>query len=205
MKHLLWLWLVVAPSAWAATQAEVTLKRFVEGVSTLDAKFTQVQFDDLGDEIGRSTGRVQLARPGRFRWSYEQPYVQLMVCDGQTIWLYDQDLNQVTVRAAAQALAGTPAAILSDSGQLGASFSLEDLGSRNQQRGVKLVPRSPDGDFKSIELWLSGDAPTRMRFHDQLDGISEIRFSEVRTNAALDPQIFRFVPPAGAEVIQAPE
>jgi outer membrane lipoprotein carrier protein len=205
MKHLLWLWLVVAPGAWASAQAEATLQRFVEGVSTLDAKFTQIQFDDNGDELSRSSGRVQLARPGRFRWSYEQPYVQLMVCDGQTIWLYDQDLNQVTVRAAAQALVGTPAAMLSDSGQLGAAFSLEDLGYRSQQRGVKLVPRQPDGDFKSIELWLAGDIPARMRFLDQLDGVSEIRFSEVRTNAALDPKIFRFVPPPGAEVIQAQE
>lgn len=204
MKHLLWLWLVMAPGV-AGAQAEATLKRFVEGVSTFDARFTQTQLDEDGAVLATSSGRVQLARPGRFRWSYEQPYTQLMVCDGQTIWLYDADLNQVTVRSAAQALAGTPAAILSDSGKLGAAFTLEDLGSRQQERGVKLVPRSPDGDFKSIELWLAGDVPARMRFHDQLDGISEIRFSQIRTNARLAPELFDFTPPPGADIVQADE
>src|ERR1044071_8218984 len=116
MKRLLpGLLLAFAPLAFAETADEV-LKRFVDGAQTVTARFEQVQRDEDGKTVQTSSGRMWLARPasaargtGKFRWSYEKPYEQLMVCDGDRIWMYDPDLAQVTVRPAQEALSGTPA------------------------------------------------------------------------------------------------
>lgn len=202
--------LLTQASLATAETADQALKQFVEGVQTLSASFEQVQRDEQGAAIQTTSGHMWLERPaagvrgsGRFRWSYEKPYQQLMVCDGAKIWLYDPDLAQVTVRPAAQALAGTPAQLLSRRAALGDEFTVEDAGARGAVHVVRLKPKSADGDFKAIELSLQGSAPTRMVFFDQLGGTSDVRFGEVRINGALDPKLFRFTPPKGAEVVEA--
>ncbi|MGH8432002.1 MAG: outer membrane lipoprotein chaperone LolA, partial [Solimonas sp.] len=142
-----------------ADDPQAALKRFADGVQTLSADFDQVQTDEDGRVTGSSSGRMSLSRPGRFRWAYDKPYTQLMVCDGRKIWLYDPDLAQVTVRPAEQALNGTPAALLSQRALLSDAFTLQDGGSEGGARIVKLLPRSADSDFKSIELWLAAGVP----------------------------------------------
>lgn len=189
----------------SAEDPQQTLKRFADNVQTLSAQFSQVQTDEDGRQVATSSGRMWLSRPGRFRWNYEQPYVQQMVCDGQKIWLYDPDLAQVTVRSAEQALQGTPAALLSQQALLSDAFVLADGGREGEANVVRLVPRSGDSDFKSIELWLVNGTPQRMRFHDQLGGLTDIRFSEIRQNAKLDAALFRFAPPKGVEVVDGGE
>lgn len=189
-------------SATWAEDPKLALKRFVDGVQTLSAEFAQVQTDEDGKLTGSSSGKMTLSRPGRFRWTYEKPYEQLMVCDGRKIWLYDPDLAQVTVRSADQALTGTPAALLSQKALLSDAFTLQDGGSENGASVVKLLPKSADSDFKSIELWLAAGVPQRMRFHDQLGGSTDIRFSGIKTNPRLDDGQFRFVPPKGVEVVE---
>src|SRR5581483_1373046 len=120
MKTVLALLLVVLSPIALAESADDALKRFVEGAQTISAGFEQIQRDEGGKTIESTAGHMWIARPssgargaGRFRWSYEKPYQQLMVCDGDKIWMYDPDLAQVTVRPAAAALAGTPAQLLS--------------------------------------------------------------------------------------------
>ncbi len=189
----------------AAEDPQQTLKRFADNVQTLSAQFSQVQTDEDGREVATSSGRMWLSRPGRFRWNYEQPYAQQMVCDGQTIWLYDPDLAQVTVRSAEQALQGTPAALLSQKAMLSDAFELADGGRQGEAQVVRLVPKSGDSDFKSIELWLVNGTPQRMRFHDQLGGLTDIRFSEIRQNVKVDAALFRFAPPKGVEVVDGGE
>lgn len=200
----------VAPAH--AESAQQALARFVDTVDTLSAGFEQVQRDERGDVLQSQSGRMWLSRSasrdagqGRFRWSYEQPYEQLMVCDGSRIYLYDPDLAQVTVRPAAQALAGTPAQLLSRRSGLADEFEVADAGERDGSRVVRLTPKAADSDFKSVELWLRNGAPQRMRFLDQLGGSTEVRFKEVRTNVALDEKLFRFTPPQGVEVVEATE
>jgi chaperone LolA len=214
MKHRLaaLLLITVAPALHAET-ADEALKHFVEGAQTLSARFEQVQRDERGGEMQTTSGHMWLARPaagtrgtGKFRWSYEKPYQQLMVCDGAKIWMYDPDLAQVTVRPAVQALAGTPAELLSRRAALDSEFKLEDAGRRGDAHIVRLKPKSNEGDFKAIELWLRGAAPTQMVFYDQLGGTSEVRFSEVQVNGKLDEKtLFRFTPPKGVEVVEAGE
>ena len=198
-----------APIAFAES-ADEALKRFVEGAQTLSANFEQIQRDEKGASVESSSGHMWIARPasgsrgaGKFRWSYEKPYQQLMICDGDRIWMYDPDLAQVTVRPAAAALAGTPAQLLSRRATLGDEFSLEDGGAKGDVHIVKLKPKSADGDFKSIELSLRGSAPVQMLFRDQLGGTSTVRFSDIQVNGKVDEAQFRFKPPKGVEVVEA--
>ncbi|HUS24157.1 MAG TPA: outer membrane lipoprotein chaperone LolA [Candidatus Binatia bacterium] len=193
--------LVLANPAHAAAPDE--LQGFVEGTKSLSARFEQVQTDERGREIQKSSGRLDLQRPGRFRWSYEKPYEQLIVCDGETLWLYDPDLRQVTVRPAGATLQGTPAQLLTDRAALERHFRVERTTGADPH--LRLLPKSKEGDFTSMELWLAGGVPQRMRFHDQLGGQTEVRFTAVQRNAALDAARFRFVVPKGVDVVQAAE
>ncbi len=193
-----------------ADSAQETLKHFVDGVQTLDTHFEQVQTDEDGKVTNRSSGHFLLSRPtsgakgeaGKFRWTYEKPYQQISVCDGSKLWSYDPDLNQVTVREAKAALTGTPAALLSQRGGLTDAFTVQDAGAAGDARLVKLVPKSKDSDFKSIELQLDKNgAPERMRFADQIGSTSEITFSDTKTNSKIDPAQFQFTPPKKAEIV----
>jgi len=193
--------LAVGPS-FAETTAQDELKRFVDGVQTLQADFTQIQVDDKGKQLSMTTGHMWLSRPGKFRWSYQKPYQQLMVCDGKKIWFYDSDLSQVTVRPVDATLRGTPADLLSQKATLSDGFNLEDGGVDGGNHLIRLKPKSQDSDFKAIELWLSvGGAPTRMKFLDQLGGNTDVSFSQIVTNKKIEDAQFHFTAPKGVEVI----
>jgi len=186
-----------------AESAEVALARFVDGVSSYQATFTQVQTDERGMKIQNSSGTMALSRPGKFRWQYAAPSEQLIVTDGNKLWLYDQDLKQVTVRPAEEALQGTPAALLSQKKTLTETFNVSDEGDADGVKKLKLTPKSKDSDFQDVSLWLKAGAPLRMVFRDTLGGATDINFAQVKTNAKLDAALFRFIPPKGVEVIDA--
>lgn len=195
--------LFAAPLATASPETDA-LQKFLDNVQTLSATFEQVQKDENGRVLQASSGRLWLSRPGRFRWSYEKPYSQLMVCDGKQLWQYDPDLKQAMVRPAGDTLQGTPAQLLTDRTALAQHFTVEGAGSEGGSRRLRLLPKATDGDFKSIELWLKDGVPVRMRFHDPLGGSSEITFADISTNTLLDGALFGFTPPKGTEVISAP-
>ncbi|MGH8480849.1 MAG: outer membrane lipoprotein chaperone LolA [Nevskiaceae bacterium] len=189
--------------ALAAAPETDALQQFVETVQTLSASFQQVQKDENGRVLQASSGRLWLSRPGRFRWSYEKPYEQLMVCDGKQLWQYDPDLKQAMVRPAGATLQGTPAQLLTDRAALAQHFTVEGAGTEEGAQRLRLLPKAPDSDFKSVELWLKDGVPVRMRFHDPLGGVSEVTFSDIGTNTHLDAGLFSFTPPKGTEVISA--
>lgn len=199
--------LLFAALAWSAAACAGpetdALQAFVDKVQSLTATFEQTQKDENGHVLSVSSGRLWLSRPGKFKWSYEKPYQQLIVCDGKQLWQHDPDLKQAMVRPAGATLQGTPAQLLTDRAALEQHFTIEPAGSEDGAQRVRLVPRAADSDFKSIELWLKGGAPSRMRFHDPLGGVSEVAFGEVRTNVKVDEGQFRFDPPKGTEVISA--
>lgn len=188
-----------------AAPAPDGLQQFVQNVDTLTARFEQVQKDEKGKVLQTSSGQLSLARPGKFRWAYEKPYAQLMVCDGKTLWHYDPDLAQVLVRPAGATLQGTPAQLLTDRAALEKYFNVERLGDDSGAQHLRLLPKAKDGDFKSVELWLKDGAPQRMRFEDPLGGASEVTFSAIRTNGPVAAEWFRFEIPKGTEVIQGDE
>ena len=186
-----------------AESAEAALARFLDGVSSYQASFTQVQTDERGIKIQTSTGTMALSRPGKFRWQYAAPAQQLIVTDGITLWLYDEDLKQVTVRPAAEALQGTPAALLAQKKTLTDTFSVRDEGDVAGVKQLKLTPKSSDSDFQDVSLWLKNGAPQRMVFRDTLGGATDITFAKAKTNSRLDAALFRFTPPKGVEVIDS--
>ena len=192
----------LAPFAHAES-AEAALARFLDGVTSYQASFTQVQTDERGLKIQSSSGTMALSRPGKFRWAYAAPAEQLIVTDGVKLWLYDQDLKQVTVRPAAEALQGTPAALLSQKKTLTETFTVSDAGEADGVKKLKLVPKSKESDFQDVSLWLKGAAPVRMVFRDTLGGATDITFTQGKTNTKLDAGLFRFTPPKGVEVIDA--
>lgn len=185
-----------------AETPEQALARFVDGVQTLQAAFTQTQTDERGDVLSESRGTMALSRPGKFRWEYRVPTPQLIVTDGSRLWLYDRDLQQVTIRPAAEALQGTPAALLSQKQSLSETFQVSDAGEQQGVRKLRLTPRAKDGDFQSVDLWLKGGTPVRMLFRDQLGGATDIAFSAIQANGRVDAGQFRFQPPKGVEIIE---
>jgi len=184
-----------------AAPGDDALRRFVDGVQSLSAGFEQVQIDERGATLSQRTGSFELQRPGRFRWSYDKPYEQLMVCDGNRIWNYEPDLAQATVRDAQQVLRGTPAALLAQKSLLTDAFAVESGGQQNGVDLVRLKPRGEAGDFQKIELWLQQGVPLRMKFYDALGGYTDIRFRDVKTGVKLDAARFHFTPPKGTEVV----
>lgn len=198
---LLFLGLSYGPAR--AATAEDELRQFVENVRSLRARFVQTQTDEHGEIVSSGAGTMALARPGKFRWNYEQPYSQLMVCDGERIWAYDPDLAQVTVRPAGETLAGTPAELLAQRARLTDNFTVQDRGEQNGYRRVGLEPKSDQSDFKSIELWLKGGVPSRLRFADPLGGSTEVELRDLEVNVSIDADQFRFTPPKGVEVVES--
>ena len=192
---------LLAPFLAHAASAADELRQFVENVNTLSGRFAQTQTDEHGELVTSGAGTVAIQRPGQFRWAYEQPYEQLMVCDGKKIWAYDPDLAQVTVRDAGEALSGTPAELLAQNARLSDNFTITDLGETRGLRHVRLAPKSEQSEFKSIELWLKAGVPQRLKFSDPLGGHTEVELRDLKVNTRLDPASFRFTPPKGVEVV----
>lgn len=200
--------LAVAEAPDTEAEARAALESFVRSVTTLETAFTQVQHDEFGDELGESEGRFWLQRPGRFRWEVTAPHEQVVVADGESLWFYDPDLRQATRRPSAQALLGTPAALLAEDAELGDAYRVAlldretDNGDSDAVR-VRLAPKKDgDAEFRSLTLTLVDDVPRAIAFEDQLGGMTEVRFEGIKVNEAVDAERLRFDPPEGTDVIE---
>ncbi len=176
--------------------------RFMQGLTGLESTFKQVLRDSRGQIAEQSSGTLKVSRPDRFRWDYALPHAQVIVSDGTRLWLYDPDLEQVTVRVLDQSLAGTPAMLLSGGGKLRDAFTVE----RVEQGGegtfwVQLVPKRGDTDFRRVRLGFRGDALRFMELEDKLNQTTVLEFVGLKRNPSLDASQFAFKPPAGADVI----
>jgi len=187
------------------TQAEDTdkqLQRFFAGLRTLSADFEQRVTDTDGALIQQSQGHLWLQRPGRFRWDYQLPYHQLIVGDGEQVWVYDEDLEQVSVRHFDASLGQTPALLLSSDKPLLESFSVIGLGHREGIDWVQLLPREQETAFEELRLGLVDGGLRFMELRDGLGHITLLSFSKLRRNGPVDAQLFVFVPPAGVDVVR---
>ncbi|MBI3068535.1 MAG: outer membrane lipoprotein carrier protein LolA, partial [Betaproteobacteria bacterium] len=140
-------------------------------------------------------------RPGKFRWEYEKPYEQVIVGDGTRLWIYDKDLNQVTVRKLEQAIGGSPAALLAGSSEIEKNYTLTSIGIQEGLDRVEAAPRTQDTAFEKVRLGFGAAGLEAMELRDQFGQITVIRFSGLERNPRLSPELFRFVPPKGADVI----
>jgi outer membrane lipoprotein carrier protein len=192
----------VAQAALAQSAAE-RLGNFFGEVQTLDAQFTQRVFGEEGEQVAESSGNVQLMRPGRFRWEYEKPDQQLILADGERLWIYDPELEQATVKAMKDALGAAPIMLLTGDQPLEEQFRVEQAGPRDGLEWVELIPKVQDMEFNRIKLGLDEDSVEQMVLHDQFGQTTVIRLHNVRTNVEIDPATFRFEPPEGTDVIDA--
>jgi outer membrane lipoprotein carrier protein len=175
---------------------------FNTATKTATARFDQEVYDRAGKVVERASGTFAFARPGKFRWTYDKPNKQVLVGDGTRLYIHDPDLNQVTVKRVDAAISSTPAALLAGRDDITALFSLRDAGSSDGLSWVEALPKAQDTGFEKVRLGLNGKTLAAMELFDQLGGRTLLRFSDLKANAAVSPETFRFTPPKGADVIE---
>ena len=166
------------------------------------ARFEQQVMDRNGKVVETGSGTFVFARPGKFRWTYEKPHKQLLVADGTKLWIHDPDLNQVTVKRMDRAISSTPAALLAGRDDITRLFTLRDGGSAGGLNWVEAEPKEKDTGFERVRLGLQGKTLAAMELHDQLGGRTLLRFTDLKANAPVPADAFRFTPPAGADVME---
>ena len=198
-------WLVAAGAAQAEARDIKRVQSYVERLSTLRADFRQEVLDAAGAVREQAEGTLLLQKPGRFRWEYHRPSEQLLVSDGKTVWLYDVDLEQVTVRRIGDSLSTTPAMLLSGQSRVDESFTASDGGQADGLDWVQLIPKLEDTDFRSLRLGFRGGELARMDLTDRLGQRTSIEFRAVERNPVLSPAAFTFVPPPGVDIVGSAE
>ena len=177
------------------------LKAFFQNTNAMRAQFHQTVVDNQGRKVQEVDGNMQLQRPGKFRWDYNKPYVQLIVGDGEKVWLFDPELNQVTVRELSKALGSSPAALLAGNKEMEKGFVLKDEGRQDELEWVQATPKDKESGFEQVFIGFKGDALQEMELHDSFGHMTVIEFTKLERNPKLLAQAFRFVPPAGADVV----
>ena len=198
-------WFVALALAAAACAAQAdsvdTLRGFVRDVQSGAADFTQTVTSPDGKKTKTSSGSFEFARPNRFRFAYTKPFEQVIVADGQKVWIYDRDLNQVSSRKLAQALGATPAALLAG-GDLDKDFKLEALPDRDGLAWVEATPRAEGGTLQSVRVGFRGKELAAIEIRDAFGQTSLLRFGKMATNQPPIASRFQFAIPPGADVIE---
>ena len=180
-----------------------SLERFQSYLRTTQAgraDFEQKVFDKAGKLVQESRGSFSFLRPGRFRWTYVKPQ-QVIVGDGERVWIHDADLNQVTVRRVSRVIGSTPAALLAGSSDIDKAFELQELGERDGLEWLEAKPREKEAGFERMRLGMSTSGVAAMELVDHFGQTTVLRFFNVVRNPQLDAGTFRFSPPKGADVL----
>jgi len=191
-----------APWAQPALDGTARLERFFSDVHTLRAHFEQEVYNAQSELVQKASGKVVIKRPGRFRWDYAKPYHQEIVADGKTLWVYDADLSQVTVKPMATLLKDTPALLLSSDASLKDTFIIKDLGRKAGLVWVQLLPKTKGSSFKQVRLAFDDEGPRIMELTDNFDQVTQLSFDHLDLNAPVNADVFRFEPPPGVDVIK---
>ena len=200
MPRLLLFLIALLPGVAEAAGVEA-LKALLEQTSTARARFAQMVLDKNLKMLQQATGTMQFSRPGKFRWEYDKPQEQIIVSDGSRVWLYDKDLNQVTVRRVDRALGSSPAALLAGSNEIEKSYTFTALGNQEGLDWLEAIPRTQETAFEKIRLGFGKSGLEAMELRDQFGQVTVIKFSTIERNVKLPPEAFRFTPPKGADVI----
>lgn len=190
-------------SSHAPAAAVTSLKNFVDKVRTFRTEFSQTLLDQNFQIMQKTSGSMLFARPGKFRWGYETPYQQLIVGDGEYVWFYDQDLEQVTVRKLDLTLGSTPAALLAGEGTIEQDFDLQEIEVQGELEWLEAIPKSEETSFELIRLGFSHAGELReMILRDNLGQFTWLIFSQAEQNPELPDTLFQFTPPAGVDIIR---
>ncbi len=187
--------------ATAHADAVARFRIFVNTTPSATAQFEQKVYDRSGKLVQESRGRFAFLRPGRFTWTYVAPNPQRIVGDGARVWIYDEDLNQVTVRRMAKALGSTPAALLAGSAEVEQAFELADAGERDGLSWLDARPLDKEAGFEKIRLGLGVAGVQAMELVDHFGQTTRLRFTNLTRNPSFGADAFRFVPPKGSDVL----
>ena len=177
------------------------LHRFLETTKTLRADFAQIVVAKNGKKPQQSAGVMMISRPGKFRWQITKPYAQLLVGDGEKVWIYDEDLRQVSVKKFDAALGSTPAALLVGGNTLDKNFTLREVGEHDGLEWLEAIPKGTDSGFEKLQLGFAGNDLKAMELSDNFGQTTSLLFARIERNVQLAPSLFHFTPPAGVDVI----
>ncbi|MGH8740568.1 MAG: outer membrane lipoprotein chaperone LolA [Burkholderiales bacterium] len=176
-------------------------KSFLKDTQSARADFEQKVYGRDGKLTQESKGSFVFQRPGRFRWTYAKPVDQLIVGDGERVWIYDRDLNQVTVRRLSRALGSTPAALLAGASEVEKAFELKDAGPRDGLEWLEARPKERDTGFELVRMGFGPAGLQGMELLDNFGHTTRLRFGNLQRNPKIAPGEFRFEPPKGADVL----
>jgi len=177
------------------------LHRFFNHVNSVQAQFNQVVLDEALNTLQESAGTLYIERPNKFRWDYDTPFKQEIVADGKRIWVYDKELQQVTVRDLTGGLGDTPAVLLAGKGRLEDRFTVKSMGEQGDLTWAQLIPKNKDGGFEDIRI---GFEKGKLKTLEMVDGFGQttrVTLRNSRENVRIDPARFRFTPPKGVDVV----
>jgi len=201
MRILLLILAFAAAGASAADSARSRMEAFSKDLKSISGSFNQSVTDANGRRGDESRGTLALQAPRQFRWETKEPYEQTIVAEGQRVWVYEPDLQQVTVRSQSSEEAHSPLTVLTDLSQLDSQFTATESGERDGLAWLKLTSKAKDPEFEYAELGFAAHDLERMLFKDQLGNTTEIRFSDWKRNPKLAADTFKFTPPKGVDVI----
>ncbi|MEN8107651.1 MAG: outer membrane lipoprotein chaperone LolA [Pseudomonadota bacterium] len=178
---------------------------FFDNLDTLQADFHQEVRDGDNTVQQVSDGKVWIQRPGRFRWNYDSPYKQQLVSDGERLWSYDEDLEQVTIQPVGAILSATPAMLLSGNEPIEQIFTVEPLPANGNKQQVLLKPKSDDSNVTVLLLDFTDGIIAGIRAEDDFGNITTFVFTRLVRNSTLDSTLFQFKPPAGVDIVGNPD
>ncbi|MEQ1667587.1 MAG: outer membrane lipoprotein chaperone LolA [Sulfuriferula sp.] len=177
------------------------LKTFIAQTKTAQAHFNQVVLDKNGNAKQQTQGTMAFSRPGKFRWSYDKPYEQIIVGDVNKIYLYDVDLAQVTIKKLDQALGSSPAALLAGNNEIEKFYTLSEAGTHDGLTWLTATPKDKDSSFNQIQMGFSQNNLVEMRIRDNFGLTTQLKLSQLVRNPKLPASTFSFTPPTGVDVI----
>ncbi len=199
LLHIFFLFILSCSHVFAADTDP--LNRFLDKLDTLQSNFVQTLLDENGSELETTVGTLYLKQPGQFHWAYREPYVQKIISDGEVLWIYDEDLEQVTIRAMGDTLEQTPASIILGESDLSKHFVKVSLGNIEGYDWIELTPRDLEAEYNNIRIGFDDNKLGMMIIDDNLGQTTRIDFTEVSKNKTLDDELFTLVVPDYVDVI----
>ena len=201
IRSFSWTLLAVLTTMPAHAGSIEKLHAFIEQTRSAKANFTQEVTDSNGSVQQQARGTVQFERPGKFRWTYDKPYEQVIVGDGEKLWIYDKDLNQVTRRNLDKALGSSPAALLAGADDVDKYFSLNAVGVKNKLDWLEVRPYNEDSLFARVRMGFRGNILEIMELHDHFGQKTTIKLSNLQRNPKSPPELYTFTVPQGADLV----
>ncbi len=187
--------------ALAGGQSESLVRRYFRDLESLRADFIQTVYDEQSRLIEASSGRVHMQKPGRFSWDYQEPAVQMVIADGERLWFYDVDLEQVSVKRMDEALATTPMALLSGAAPIDKAFTVGETFMQGGLQWCELRPKDSQGEFKSLWVAFEGDILRTIELEDAFNRRTRLSFEKLERNVDIEPALFIFIPPPGVDIV----